>query len=170
MLFKILGAFTVICVCGGCGLALAHEERTDILQLQNTLQVLNYMECELQYHATPLPELLRLCADESGGAVSEVFRDFASSLSLYKYSSAAECMRDILQKNRSIPKYTKMVLIQLGAQLGHFDLSGQVQHLTTVKELCSSILVKLCNEKRLHIRHYKTIGLSVGAALVILLI
>ena len=71
--FKWIGAILIMVSCSGCGFVIAAGKRKEeglLLQLSGILQ---YMEADLQYRLTPLPELCRMVAGESKGILQSVF-------------------------------------------------------------------------------------------------
>lgn len=167
---KIIGAFCIVCVCGGYACRLASFHRKDEHNIQQLLFLLQFMESELQYRFTPLPELCRISAQQSHGVLSSVFSELYHALLSQRYSNANDCMSAVLQHIKDIPPYTTEILGLLGAQLGCFDLNGQVRCLDSVMDRCHQLLSKLNDEHNVHVRHYKTIGLCAAAALIIILI
>lgn len=170
MVIKIIGATCIFCACAGFGYYLAWQHQSDIRMLRQILLVLEYMECELQDRRTPLPVLCYKCAEDTTGTVADVFRDLAVSLESKLLVDPDTCMKMILSKRHSIPHNTQSVLKMLGMQLGKFDLGGQVRCLESIKSTCTRLLQKLSNETQLDERRYKTLGLCVGAALIIIFI
>ena len=67
MSYRWFGAALVIAGCGGFGFSIASGYKREEGILRQLLRVLNYMEWELQYRLTPLPELCRQAGKESFG-------------------------------------------------------------------------------------------------------
>ena len=170
MILKIIGACMILCSCGGLGLWLAvgylQEERT----LRQLICLLDYMECELQYRLTPLPELCRLAAAEGQGTLSHIFLKLAHKLEDQLAPNVAQCMDAALEGPRQLPKLTKQALHQLGQTLGRFDLQGQLRGLEGVRQECRRNLDELYQNNTERTRRYQTLGLCAGAALIILFI
>ena len=170
MVIKIIGAACIFCACAGFGYYLAWQHQSDIRMLRQILLVLEYMECELQDRQTPLPILCHKCAEDTTGTIADIFRELAICLESKILVDPDTCMMMILSKKHGIPYNTQSVLKMLGMQLGRFNLEGQVRCLESIKSTCTRLLQKLSNEKQMDERRYKTLGLCVGAALIIIFI
>ena len=59
MYMKLLGAVLIITGCGGFGFRLAANHRKEETTLRKFVSILDYMQCELQYRYTALPDLER---------------------------------------------------------------------------------------------------------------
>ena len=167
---KILGSICIIGVCGGYACHLAMLRRLDEYNLRQLIFLLNYMESELHFRLTPLPELCRIGAEYTQGILSDVFSLLYDTLTTQQFSSVDDCMAEVINGRKNIPTHTKEILVLLGTQLGHFGLEGQVRSLDSVIDQCTQLLCKLNDENSVQVRHYKTIGLCAAAALVIIFI
>ena len=170
MSIKWIGAVMVIACCGWFGFSMAAAHRREESTLRKLIGVLDYIECELQYHLTPLPELCRQAASETTGVIRAVFTVLATELDDQISPDVGSCMDAVLARIHEIPKITKYCLQLLGKSLGRFDLQGQLSGLSGVRQQCRQELQSMCVNKEVRLRSYQTLGLCAGAALVILFI
>lgn len=170
MNYPLLGAALVVTGCGGFGFSMAAEHLAMERDLQRFLKILGFMENQLEYRLTPLPELCRQAGKEAGGRLGRVFSDLARELDWQSAPDAAGCMAAALGKNRDLPGKLRMCLLSLGQTLGRFDLPGQLQGLEQEKETCQNLLETLRADRGNRLRSYGTLGLCAGAALAILLL
>lgn len=170
MMYKWIGAALIIVGCGAFGFGIAATQKREVALLRQLMNILKYMECELEFHFTPLPTLCRQAAAETSGTLCSVFQKLADELDGQISPDAARCMHATIQKHNSLPQYTQAHLYELGQSLGTFDMSGQLKGLASVRESCNRSLQQLENNKDVRLRSYQTLGLCAGAALVILLI
>lgn len=169
-MFKILGACLILFSCGGTGFKLASSYLKEERILKRLINTLDFMECELQYHLTPLPELCTMAAAEESGILSSVFLHFAKELEDQVTPSVNQCMESVLKKTNNLPQLTFEALQMLGQSLGRFDLPGQLKGLEGVRRECRKNLDMLYKEKNERTRRYQTLGICAGAALIILFI
>ena len=80
MTIRIVGAALLILGCGSVGFQMAAAHMREERILRQLLRLLDYMECELQYHLTPLPELCRQAAEQEAGVLKGVFLRLAEEL------------------------------------------------------------------------------------------
>lgn len=165
---KLIGAALIIAGCGGVGFSMAAAHRREEKALRQLIRALDYMGCELQYRLTPLPELCRYAASESGGAVSQVLVQLASELEAQVAPDAGSCMNAVLSKTSGLPPRTRKNFQLLGVSLGQFDLQGQLTGLETARKQCRRELDELSKNRDVRLRSYQTLGLCAGSALAIL--
>ena len=170
MLYKWIGACFIIIGCGGFGFSVAASHRRDERTLRQLVSVLDYMECDLQYHMTPLPDLCRKAAEESGGYLRDIFWELADYLDLQISPDVGSCMHAIVDQTHNPPQQTAQHLLLLGSSLGRFDLKGQLHGLESVRSSCRRVLEEMGRDKENRLRCYQTLGLCGGAALIILFI
>lgn len=167
---KILGAVLIILACGGMGFSMAAAHRRKEQMLRQIITAVKFMTSELQYRQTPLPNLLAMTAAETTGPISGIFQAVNRELEQQIAPDAACCMHAVLERTAKLPEMVLQKLQLLGRTLGRFDLSGQLSGLEAVSQLCKRDLDGLLMNRDARLRSYGTLGLCVGAALVILFI
>lgn len=170
MNIRVFGAILVILGCGSFGFMIAAAYRREEQVLQQLLSALDYMQCELQYRLTPLPDLCRQAAANHRGTVRTVFHLLAEELEDQISPDVERCMNVALARLKDIPKLTREVMVMLGRSLGRFDLEGQLNGLEAARQACRRGLDELLKNKTVRLRSYQTLGLCAGAALAILFI
>lgn len=165
-----LGAVLIIAGCGGFGFTLAAGARREEWHLSKLMQILDFMETELQYRLTSLPELCSMAAREAGGSVGRIFSELSEALFRQEQPDAAHCMGAVLKERDEISKRIRRHLLYLGKSLGRYDLPGQIQGLRTVRNACESDLAVIRKNRDIRLRSYQTLGLCAGTALVILFV
>lgn len=168
MSIQLIGAVLVICGCGGVGFYMAVNHRRDEVVLRQLSAALDYMECELQYRMTPLPELVRSTSRQATGAVGKFLLCLAEELEAQISPDASSCVRAAISKVKELPEICRPCLRQFGKSLGSFDLPGQLKGLEAVRAMCRLELKRLCRNQDQRLRSYQTLGLCAGAALAIL--
>lgn len=168
MTLKWIGAILIVLSCGGFGFLLAANHRREERTLRQLIGALDYMECELQYRLTPLPELCRQAAKESGGVIRDALSALAVQLEDQIRPDVESCMNAALAQIQDLPKSSRICLRKLGRSLGRFDLPGQLKGLEAVRAACRLELNRLSQNRDARLRSYQTLGLCAGAALAIL--
>lgn len=170
MLIKYLGAGMVVVGCGWTGFRISASHRKETRMLKELISLLEYMECELRYRLTPLPQLCRKASEISGGMLGCVFMALAEELENQISPDAAYCMRTVLGKETALKNICRDLLLTLGQTLGSFDLEGQLSGLEAVRQECGRELKARQENQDVRLRSYQTLGVCAGAALAILLI
>lgn len=170
MKYKWIGAILIVASCSGCGFAIAAGKRREEKLLCQLIRILQYMERELQYRLTPLPELCRMAAGEAQGILNTVFMNLYRELNWQRQPDAGSCMYAAIQRSSEIPSKVRRLLVQLGHTLGRFDLPGQLQGIQSIQKRCEDTLRNIQKNRDEQLRSYQTLGICAGVALAIILI
>lgn len=170
MRLKWIGALFIVVSCSGCGFAIAAGKRREERLLCQLMDLIRFMEADLQYRLTPLPELCRMAAGETKGLLQVVFINLYRELTWQKLPDAGSCMYAAIHRSGEIPGRVRRLLVQLGHTLGRFDLQGQLQGMEAVRKRCDESLAVIRNNRDERLRCYQTLGICAGAALAIILI
>ena len=168
MILKIIGACMVIAGCGSVGFKIAANHRKEERHLRQLSNVLDYMECELQYRLTPLPQLCRQAAAEF--PAMSVFSKLVLVMEAQTHVDADQCMSEALRSCKNVPPITRNILELLGKSIGRFDLDGQLKGFASARQECKRNLDLLSVNLDNRLRSYQTLGLCAGAALAILFV
>ncbi len=168
MTFKWIGAILIIAGCGGAGFSIASHARREEKYLLQFIDVVSFMENELQYRLTPLPEACFQAKEEADGVLRQVLNMLSKELERQVLPDPGSCMVEALRQSDLLPPSLRRMLLQLGHCLGRFDLDGQLCGLRSVRERCASELKGIHNRRSIQLRSYQTLGLCAGIALAIL--
>ena len=170
MIIKWIGAGFVVLGCGSTGFMLAVNHCREEKSLRQFINILDYMECELQYRLTPLPELCRQVARHFKEMPGNVFYELSLEMDSLSVSDIESCVANVLNRLKKIPSITKDKIELFGRSVGRFDLEGQLKGIDAVRDDCRKTLKHLENNRENRLRSYQTLGLCAGAALAILLV
>jgi len=167
---KLLGACVIVGGCGTFGFWMAALCKKEESILRELLRLLDYMECELQFRLSPLPELFRLAAAETNTILRQTFLHIAQELESQISPDVACCVQAALSQTKPLPQSVNDRLLLLGRTSGRFELNGQLAAFHAVREECREALAQITRNKDERLRCYQTLGLCAGAALAILLV
>lgn len=170
MYIRIIGAILIVLSSSSVGYYLVLSHKREENAIRQLINVLNFMECELQYRLTPLPELCRLAAAENQGIVCDLMLTLANEMDRQISPDASSCMNAALAKYHRFPERAKRILMRLGGSLGRFDLGGQLRGLENARQSCRKELESLGNNRNERLKNYQTLAICAGVALVILLV
>lgn len=168
--YKWVGAILIIVSCGGCGFSIAAGKRREEKLHCQLLDMLQFMENELQYRLTALPELCQMAAANTRGDLSNVFSNLHRELETRKLPDAGSCMYAAIRQSGEIPARIRRLLILLGNSLGQFDLPGQIDGIRSVRRRCTDSLESIRKNREQQLRCFQTLGVCAGAALAVVLI
>ena len=168
MYYKWIGGVLILLASGGFGIVAAYSHRREETMVNQLLFILQFMESELNYHLTPLPELCRISAGQASGTIRSVLLSLAEQLETRQTADVSSCVRQVLTNHPALSRQIYHLLSRFGDTLGRFDLSGQIQALNALETECSCILQDLRKNRETRMRSCRTLGFCAGAALVIL--
>ena len=170
MIGKYIGAALIISSCSAFGFIISATHRKAESSLRQLVSALDYMQCELQYRLTPLPDLCMSVGREQKGCIGRFFQNLSMELESQISPDVASCVRAALIHTDQLPIATQKALNILGSSLGRFDMTGQVLGLEEVRQFCREEVGKLSENREVRLRSYQTLGLCAGAALAILFV
>lgn len=170
MNMKLIGAAMIVATCVSIGIKMVSGFLRQEKQLEQLVQCLNYVKCELQYKLVPLSSLFYQCASIGSGPVSTFFHNLCKELDSQVYPDAGCCVKAALVRSQELSESVVRILTQLGYTLGCFDLDGQMLGIEEALQSCQRELELLRSTKPVRIRNCQTLSLCAGAALVILFI
>lgn len=170
MSLKFLGAVLIILGCGGFGFLVTASYKREELALRHLIGVLDFMQCELQYRMTPLPDLCRQAGKENKNSIGHYMTVLASELESQVSPDVSSCMNAALACVYNLPNRVQRAFELMGTSLGRFDAEGQIRGLESVRAFCRAELDAMAVNRDVRLRSYQTLGLCMGAALAILFI
>lgn len=160
----------MIVSCSGFGFSIAASYRREEKMLMEMSRILSFMECELEYRMTALPQLCREASKQASKNIRAIFLTLSEELEGQISPDAKCCMEAALCSGSEIPRSVRETLTDLGNSLGRFDLSGQLKEITSVKLRCMDALEQLQSHRDERMKNCRTLGICAGVALAILFI
>ena len=170
MSLKVIGAILIIAGCSCFGFFYTAAYKRETRYLRRYIGALEFMQCELQYRMTALPELCKMTAEVCEGNLKKLFLNLGKELESQISPNVEQCMQAAIAKVGDLPKLTKEVLLHLGPVLGRFDLDGQCKGLESQRMNAIRILKLHSENQETRLRSYQTLGICAGAAVAILFI
>ena len=170
MIGKWIGAIMIILGCGCFGYSMVRTHKQEEHTLRLLYNALDYMECEIRFRLTPLPELLLQTSKNSSGSVKQVLNLLAGELENQISADISFCVHAALAQVPNFPTKSREAMKLLGNTLGKFDINGQLMSLESVRSFCRRELDQLAENREARLKSYQTLGLCAGAALAILFV
>lgn len=167
---KMIGAILIIFGCGFVGWNITASWKKEETALCQLIRSLDYMQCELQFRLTPLPDLCLQASREQKGNISAFLRVLSEELESQISPDVASCVRVAAAKSGQLPNRVRNALTLLGSSLGRFDTEGQIRGLEQVRQFCRDEIKNMNENKENRLRSYQTLSLCAGAALAILFV
>ena len=170
MIAKMLGSVLILAGCGGFGMMICVAFKREEDMLLQLIRALDFIQCELQYRMTPLPELCSRAGSACKGRISQYFQLLAAALSKRSLPDVRSCAQVAAASAGKLPERVEKSLEVFSQSLGQFDVQGQIQGLEEARKYCCIALAEMGENREVRLRSYQTLGICAGAALVILLV
>ncbi|SDD43870.1 stage III sporulation protein AB [Paenibacillus sp. UNCCL117] len=171
-MIKLLGAGMILLAGTLLGMYQASQLAKRPRQIGDVIRLLQRLETEIVYGFTPLPAALRTTGQSSSTEAGALFVRTGEQLA----SSGGRPVQLIWQetvtslwKDLSMKQGEKEVLLQFGATLGLTDRDDQVKHVRLAINQLQSEEEGARDEQRRYERMWKSLGLLVGALIVVLM-
>lgn len=173
MILKILGG-VVICLSAfaiGMKKASSFEKRLDILnEFEKSLVLL---KGEIKYSAASLPESIQSVSKRTSNEVMSFYKNLSEKIMESKDIALSKLWEEEVKgtlKTEEIKQEDLELFIDLGKQLGHLDVDMQIKNI----DLCISRLkerqVEAEEDIKMKSKLYRTLGVSGGAILTLMLL
>lgn len=170
MYIKIIGALMIIIACGGIGFKITVAHRKTEKMMGTLLSGIQFIQQELQYRMSPLPEILLQTGKHCSGIVGQFFNLFSEELERQISPDTTYCVEAALRRLGDVPSPVRQGMVLLGKSLGHFDVIGQLKMLESVYAQCNEMLIALATNQDVRLRNYRTIALCTGVTVAIIFI
>lgn len=118
----------------------------------------------------PIPEVFKQIEKELNYNIGCIF---ALASKYMENANAGEAWKKAIQEEKIHTSFTKEdieVLKGLSKMLGSMDLEGQINNIDLISESLNSQIEEATNEKNKNEKMYRTLGVSIGLTIAIILI
>ena len=139
-------------------------------ELEQMKNILNVFKAKIKFTCTPLQDIFEQIYEENKNNIGEIF-DYTN-----KYMndfSASRAWEKAIEEKKSQTNFTAddvNVLKTLGKMLGNTDIEGQVSQIELTENFLIKEIKEAEEEKRKNTKLYKTLGVTAGLALAVILI
>lgn len=164
-----LGAIFILVGFGGMGLAIISGLNRQVALFRSMVQALDYMEREISFHLTPLPQLYRGLSGYLSQPLSATFGRMAEGLEGLHSQSVGELWEKTLS-SLDFGAEGMTYLLPLGQVLGSYDGEHQCKAIAQARVQLAQILARREVESAKGKKLYGTLSLALGGLVVILLL
>lgn len=173
MMIKMLGGLLIVATSSGLGLLLSYRYSSRPVELRGIRRLLQMLETEITYGATPLPYALSNVAGRTDSSARQFLELASKLLSERAFFSAREAwvyaVDRILGKTALTASDLELIK-SFGNVLGCSDREDQQKHFGLLYIQLKQQEDMAEEEKRRNARMYKSLGFLLGAAVLIILI
>ena len=169
-MLRVLGAALVAAGCAWGGFRAAAGLRAGVRALEEMEQGLALLEQELEWDSPPLPQLMDRLIPRSSGPAKELFQGSRSALERLEEESFSRSWKALVGEREALGREGRDCLLPLGDVLGRCTGEEQRRGIQAARLRLRSLSARAEEDSRRLGRVYRTLGLSGGAFLVIVLL
>ncbi|NPV90399.1 MAG: stage III sporulation protein AB [Firmicutes bacterium] len=172
-MYKLIGAAMVVAAGQMIGTGIGRQYRQRSQELRTLQSALLFLQTEIGYTATPLPEALERVARNLEFPLREVFAETAGGLRRHEGTTAGEAWAGSLEKYSgylALKPRDLGILKNLGEALGKSGREEQEKHLLLAREQLQQEERQAESERLRYEPLYRYSGLLVGLLIVIVLL
>lgn len=161
-LFLIFGISTLI------GITIAKKYSSREKELLNIRQALQMFEEKIKFTYEPIPDVFYEISECMNNPVGQIFLEASNNMQVMTSSEAWEKACD--SSKTALTKEDIYTLKNLAKTLGKTDLDGQVNEIRLTEKFIDTKLEDARIERKKNEKLYKTLGLTFGLGIIIVLI
>ena len=139
-----------------------------VRDLKEIRKALNFFEEKIKFTYEPIPDVFEEISKKMSENIGEIFSN--SSKKMENISAGEAWEEAVNNANTSFTKEDIEILKGLAKMLGRTDIDGQVSEIRLTNKFIDVQIKDAENEKDKNEKLYKTLGATVGLAIVIVLI
>ena len=150
------------------GVLMSKKYSNRLRDLKEMRKALNFFEEKIKFTYEPIPDVFEEISSKVKENIGEIFN---TSSNLMQSKSAGEAWEFAVDNsNNNFTKEDKDIIKGLAKMLGKTDIDGQVSEIRLTNKFIDVQIKDAKKEKTKNEKLYKTLGATVGLALVIILI
>jgi len=165
---KIIIYSFIFLSCSLIGILISKKYSNRVNELKEFKNALNMFKTKIRYTYAPLPEIFAEISETIDSNISNVFRRASEKMDI---CSAGEAWNIALKiEDLNIDDEDRNVLKNLSKLLGKTDLEGQLNQIEMTSDFLDKQIKKAENQKIKSEKMYRTLGMIIGMAIVIILV
>ena len=165
--FKIMVYSVIFLTSSLIGILISKKYSNRVNELKEFKNALNIFKTKIRYTYEPIPEICKEISFSTNSNISNVFEVAASKMNLF---TAGEAWTIALKmEDLSINEDDKIVLNNLSKLLGKTDIQGQIGQIELTQDFLDEQIRKAELNRTKNEKMYRTLGMVIGLAIVIVL-
>lgn len=168
LLIKIVIYSFIFLSCSLIGILISKKYVNRVNELREFKNALNIFKTKIKYTYEPLPEIFAEISENIDSNISSVFKTASDKMDICAAGEAWDLALKMDELN--IDEEDRNILRNLGKLLGKTDMQGQVNQIEMTSDFLDKQIRKAENQKDKSEKMYRTLGMIIGMAIVIILI
>lgn len=168
ILVKIIIYSFIFLSCSLIGILISKKYVNRVNELKEFKNALNMIKTKIRYTYAPLPEIFAEISENVDTNISNVFKNAAEKMNICTAGEAWDLALKIEDLN--INNEDRNALRNLSKLLGKTDLEGQLNQIEMTSDFLDKQIRTAENQRDKSEKMYRTLGMIMGLAIVIILI
>ncbi len=165
---KIIIYSFIFLSCSLIGILISKKYSNRVNELKEFKNALNIFKTKIRYTYAPLPEIFAEISESIDSNIGTVFKRAAEKMNICAAGEAWDLA--LKMEDLNIDDEDRNALKNLSKLLGKTDLEGQVNQIEMTSDFLDKQIRKAENQRDKSERMYRTLGMIMGMAIVIILI
>jgi len=167
-LIKYLELISIFLLSTYIGILISKKYSNRVKDLKEMKKALNIFSTKIKFTYEPIPQIFKEISKKLTPNISNIFILASNNM---KTLSAGDAWRKALEEaNTNMLKEDIEILKGLSNLLGKVDIEGQVNEIELVEAFLNTQIELAEEEKNKYVKMYKTLGATLGLAVVVILI
>ena len=167
-IIKYVTLFMILISSSYIGILMSKKYSNRVKELKEFKNALNIFSTQIKFTYEPIPTIFLQISERLKSNVGYIFKNAYENMETLNAGDAWE--RAIDNSNISLDKEDKNIIKNLSNLLGKVDLDGQLKEIELVDNFLDIQIQKAEDEKKKNEKLYKTLGITIGLVVVIILI
>lgn len=167
-MIKYLTLIIILASTTYIGILISKKYLNRVKDLKEMKNALNIFSTKIKFTYEPIPETFKEISQKVKPNIANIFKESSEKM---KNENAGKAWEEALEEsNTNMTKEDIEVLKNLSNLLGKVDIEGQVNEVALVENFLDIQIELAEEEKQKYVKMYKTLGVTIGLAVVIILI
>lgn len=167
-IIKLIFLIAIFSMSTILGINISKKYSIRVKELKELSSALNIFEEKIKFTYEPIPDVFKEISTKVVESIGQIFNKSSEYMKIMSAGEAWE--KAVKESNTKLTKDDKDVILGLAKMLGKTDLDGQVGEIRLTQKFLETKLKDAELEKTKNEKLFKTLGATVGLALVIILV
>lgn len=150
------------------GILISNKYKNRVDDLKEFKSMLNIMNTKIRYTYEPIGEIAKDISEMTQHNIASIFKEICIQLKSKPISEAWDMAVESYGNNFS--REDKKIIKSMGKMLGKTDIDGQLSEINQAEEFLKVQIEKAEKERQKNEKLYKSLGMAIGMAIIIILI
>ncbi len=167
-MIKYLTLMIILASTTYIGILISKKYLNRVKDLKEMKNALNIFSTKIKFTYEPIPQTFKEISEKVKPNIANIFKESSKKM---QNENAGKAWEEALEEsNTNMTKEDIEVLKNLSNLLGKVNLEGQVNEVELVENFLDTQIELAEEEKQKYVKMYKTLGITIGLAVVIILI